>query len=109
MPETIGKDIISAEDINAANVANRLARELYNELGPKDAPVAIEVSNNYEVSGTPIMTCRYCIRYEMGYCTKQCERKAPWKEPLYLVLKDNRRFRLKFDCNNCQMKVYAEK
>lgn len=109
LPETIGKDIISAEDINAANVANRLARELYNELGPKDAPEAIEVSNNYEVSGTPIMTCRYCIRYEMGYCTKQCERKAPWKEPLYLVLKDNRRFRLKFDCNNCQMKVYAEK
>ena len=45
----------------------------------------------------------------MGYCTKQKGKKAPWKEPLYLVLNDDRKFRLKFDCINCQMKIYAEK
>ena len=98
----------SAEEINIANVANKLARQLYDEIGPKDAPDAFETTKPNRDSETQIMTCRYCIRYEMGYCTKQ-GRKAPWQEPLYLVLKDNRKFRLKFDCLNCQMRIYAEK
>lgn len=98
----------SAEEINIANVANKLARQLYDEIGPKDAPNAFETTKPNRDSETQIMTCRYCIRYEMGYCTKQ-GRKAPWQEPLYLVLKDNRKFRLKFDCLNCQMRIYAEK
>lgn len=100
---------INAEDINAANVANKFARRLYDEIGPKDAPDAFETIRHDADSCTQIMTCRYCIRYEMGYCTKQKGKKAPWKEPLYLVLNDNRKFRLKFDCINCQMKIYAEK
>lgn len=98
----------SAEEINIANVANKLARQLYDEIGPKDAPDAFETTKPNRDSETQIMTCRYCIRYEMGYCTKQ-GRKAPWQEPLYLVLKDNRKFRLKFDCLNCQMRIYDEK
>lgn len=98
----------SAEEINIANVANKLARQLYDEIGPKDTPDALETTKPNRDSETQIMTCRYCIRYEMGYCTKQ-GRKAPWQEPLYLVLKDNRKFRLKFDCLNCQMRIYAEK
>lgn len=100
---------INAEDINAANVANKFARRLYDEIGPKDAPDAFETIRHDADSCTQIMTCRYCIRYEMGYCTKQKGKKSPWKEPLYLVLNDNRKFRLKFDCINCQMKIYAEK
>lgn len=99
---------INAEDINAANVANKFARRLYDEIGPKDAPDAFETIR-HDADCTQIMTCRYCIRYEMGYCTKQKGKKAPWKEPLYLVLNDDRKFRLKFDCINCQMKIYAEK
>ena len=100
---------INAEDINAANVANKFARRLYDEIGPKDAPDAFETIRHDADSCTQIMTCRYCIRYEMGYCTKQKGKKAPWKEPLYLVLNDDRKFRLRFDCINCQMKIYAEK
>lgn len=100
---------INAEDINAANVANKFARRLYDKIGPKDAPDAFETIRHDADSCTQIMTCRYCIRYEMGYCTKQKGKKAPWKEPLYLVLNDDRKFRLKFDCINCQMKIYAEK
>lgn len=99
---------INAEDINAANVANKFARRLYDEIGPKDAPDAFETIR-HDADCTQIMTSRYCIRYEMGYCTKQKGKKAPWKEPLYLVLNDDRKFRLKFDCINCQMKIYAEK
>lgn len=51
-----------------------------------------------------LMTCRYCIKHELGYCTKQ-KKAAPWKEPLSLVLRDGRMFQLHFDCKNCEMHI----
>ena len=56
----------------------------------------------------PLMQCRYCLRYELGYCVKQGGKRPQWKEPLFLRLGDGRRFRLDFDCKNCQMNVYAQ-
>ena len=55
----------------------------------------------------PIMQCRHCIRYALGYCVKHGGQRPTWHEPLSLVLGDGRRFRLEFDCTHCQMKVYA--
>ena len=54
------------------------------------------------------MQCRYCLRYEMGYCVKHGGRRPQWKEPLALRLADGRRFRLEFNCQQCQMNVYAD-
>lgn len=56
----------------------------------------------------PLMQCRHCLRYSLGYCVKHGGRKPEWKEPLVLRLGDGRRFRLEFDCRNCQMNLYAE-
>lgn len=47
-----------------------------------------------------LMTCRYCIRHELGMCTKV-------NKTLFLRLADGRRFRLHFDCKRCQMMVYG--
>jgi len=55
----------------------------------------------------PLMQCRHCLRYSLGYCPKHGGRRAPWREPLYLRLGDGRRFRLEFDCQHCQMNVVA--
>ena len=33
--------------------------------------------------------------------------RPKWHEPLSLVLGDGRRFRLEFDCQHCQMNIYA--
>ena len=52
------------------------------------------------------MTCRFCIRHAWGQCKK--EKPGGWEEPLYLVLGDGRRFRLRFDCRKCEMTVNAE-
>ena len=64
----------------------------------------------YELKGGdgPIMQCRHCIRYSLGYCVKNGGKRPSWHEPLSLVLGDGRRFRLEFDCQHCQMNVYAE-
>ena len=81
------------------NVSNRLSQQFY---GAKDLSA-------YELKGGdgPIMQCRHCIRYALGYCVKHGGQRPLWHEPLSLVLGDGRRFRLEFDCKHCQMNVYA--
>ena len=63
----------------------------------------------YELKGGdgPIMQCRHCLRYSLGYCVKRGGKRPTWREPLSLVLGDGHRFRLEFDCQHCQMNVYA--
>ena len=81
------------------NIANRLASEFY---GMKESA--------YELKGGrgPVMQCRHCLRYSLGYCVKHGGRKPLWHEPLRLRLGDGRLFPLEFDCKHCQMNVYAE-
>ena len=81
------------------NISNHLSQQFY---GAKDLSA-------YELKGGdgPIMQCRHCIRYALGYCIKHGGKRPVWHEPLSLVLGDGRRFRLEFDCKNCQMNVYA--
>ena len=81
------------------NISNRLSQQFYGS-SEKTA---------YELKGGdgPIMQCRHCIRYSLGYCVRHGGQRPTWHEPLSLVLGDGRRFRLEFDCKNCQMNVYA--
>ena len=81
------------------NIANRIARDFY---GAKELTA-------YELKGGdgPIMQCRHCIRYALGFCVKHGGQHPSWQEPLSLVLGDGRRFPLEFDCKNCQMNVYT--
>jgi putative protease len=81
------------------NISNRLSQQFY---GAKDLSA-------YELKGGdgPIMQCRHCIRYALGYCVKHGGQRPTWHEPLSLVLGDGRRFRLEFDCKHCQMNIYA--
>ncbi len=106
----LGDHKITAASINAANVANHLARELYEEQRVDGAPDAYELGyaeGKEQSSVFPIMTCRHCLRNAFGFCSKK-GKKMPWKEPLYLVLPDGRKFRLSFNCSRCEMNVYAE-
>lgn len=52
---------------------------------------------------TVLMTCRYCIRYQTGNCTKDNPKAV--RGPLYLRGADGRRFMLGFDCRKCEMQV----
>ena len=62
-------------------------------------------SNLHEVlptAATPLMTCRYCLLYEMGHCRKESPMR---NEPRYLRLQNSTRVALTFDCSNCQMLI----
>ena len=86
------------------NVMNGEARRFYLEHG------VATVAPAYEAQAVPeavLMFCRHCLRYSMGWCPTFQNKRSPYREPYYLVSSDGRRFRLSFDCKNCQMKVYA--
>lgn len=82
------------------NASNSKAKEFYNQKN-----INASAFENEGGKG-PLMQCRYCLKNEMGFCTKTGKR-APWKEPLSISLSDGRSFQLQFDCKNCQMNVLA--
>ena len=92
-------DTPSYTDSYCYNISNRLSQQFY---GAKELSA-------YELKGGngPIMQCRHCIRYALGYCVKHGGSRPTWQEPLSLVLGNGRHFRLEFDCQHCQMNVYA--
>ena len=64
-----------------------------------------------------LMICRHCLRRELDICpfhkrpqTHQLriEKRFISTQQLYLSLPDGRRFRLEFDCKQCQMLIFNE-
>ena len=79
------------------NISNSLSEKFYAARGVK------RVSDD----GAPLMQCRHCLRYALGYCVKHGGRRPTWREPLRLRLGDGREFRLQFDCKECQMNIFG--
>ena len=50
----------------------------------------------------PLMTCKYCILYELGHCRKI---NPMTNEPRYLRLQNGTLLSLEFDCKQCEMKI----
>lgn len=86
------------------NISNRLSEEFVCSRGGTRHVNALEVTGKLN-AGQALMTCRFCLRYQMGWCPRQRGSKSPYQEPYYLCSRDGRRFRLEFDCKNCEMKV----
>lgn len=86
------------------NVMNDQARRFYLDHGVKNIVPAYEKESP---SKAVLMFCRHCLRYSMGWCPVHQKGRSPYREPYYLLGNDGRRFRLEFDCKNCQMKVYG--
>ena len=90
--------------LDPVNVANRLARQFYDKTGDKPVPPAYELHEPKQ--GALLMTCKHCVRYSLGACNRHLHNRRYLPEPLYLQMGDGRRFRLSFDCQQCEMHVY---
>lgn len=90
--------------LDPVNVANRLARQFYEKTGDKPVPPAYELHEPKQ--GALLMTCKHCVRYSLGACNRHLHNRRYLPEPLYLQMADGRRFRLSFDCQQCEMHVY---
>ena len=87
------------------NVMNSSAAEFYKNHGVLKVMPAFEKE---QPKDAVLMFCKHCIRYSMGWCPVHHKVRSPFREPYYLVSSDGRRFRLEFDCKQCQMKVLAD-
>ncbi len=89
------------------NVANRLAKNFYLEHGAEKIDYAIEVSDMSSEKEVRVMKTRYCLRRELGVCMRTPDAKK-LVAPLFLTT-GNLKYRLDFDCKNCQMMVISVK
>ena len=88
-----------------ANVMNLKAKQFYLEHGATAVDWAMEHPGFTAMEGQPLMRCRYCLREALGACPKKNpEQASRYREPLYLQ-HGAFRYRLRFDCNACEMVV----
>lgn len=90
------------------NIANNKSRELIESLGAEVTGPALEIAGKApERSETVVMTCRYCLRRQLGACLRTPQRN---RLPEILRLKSQGvDLRLDFDCERCVMKVIADR
>ena len=106
LPENPHKSAVSGTSLTyLGNVMNTRAASFYTDHGIASVAPAYEKQS---VPGAVLMFCKHCLRYSMGWCPTYQKGRSPYREPYYLSGTDGKRFRLEFDCKNCQMKVYAE-
>ena len=99
------------------NIANRLSRGFYEQAGITSLDPAFELQLS---SDTPLMTCRHCIRYALGWCYKRqrnnIEKYHQYQadsqnhldfQNLFLSLRNGTRLALRFDCQRCLMTVHS--
>lgn len=84
------------------NVTNSMARDFYILHGAKEIEPALEAKST---RGERVMISNYCIRREIGECLKE---NPSLKSNLYIE-HGTARYRLEFDCRNCQMKLYDQR
>ncbi len=90
-----------------ANIVNSKAEAFYRRHG------ATAIERGPDQPGTdfkkdfPLMTTKYCLRYELGQCLMhKCNKSvaSDYAGDLFL-LNNGRRFRLAFDCKHCEMQI----
>jgi collagenase-like PrtC family protease len=84
------------------NALNRQAVAFYQRHGIEEIAPAAE--SGLDLHGEVVMRTRYCIRQQLGLCDGT-HRTGKLREPLYLVDKDGHRYRLRFNCADCEMEI----
>ncbi len=89
------------------NAANKLAVQFYKDHGCEVTQPAFELLKNTD--GLEVMTTKYCIRRELGFCTK-LNKKMPeeWLPGNFLLKGQYQDFSVIFDCKDCCMRIYAK-
>lgn len=86
------------------NITNELHRAVYADFGAREFEDGLDKTLDFK--GKEVMVCKYCLRYELGLCSKNKDaRKVAY--PLYIT-NGKHKFQLQFDCKNCEMRVVWE-
>ena len=92
------------------NVVNHKAEEFYHRHGVTKIERGVDSHgyfDNKKEESIPLMTTKYCLRYELGQCLQhKCNKSIlpDYAGDLYLD-NNGKRFLLKFDCKRCEMLI----
>ena len=86
------------------NVLNRYADAFYRRHGVAQIEPAAE--SGLDMRGRKVMTTKYCLRRELGFCAKYGGSADPLAEPLFLIDEQGAAYRLDFRCAACEMDIY---
>lgn len=84
-----------------ANVTNEYTKAFFKRHGVENIEPALESCENLD--GKRVFSSRYCLRYELGYCSKAHKSDVPpmpWKLE---QLENGNKFTVGFDCKKCSM------
>jgi collagenase-like PrtC family protease len=84
------------------NALNKQSLAFYRRHGVMEVAPAAESGLNMD--GKVVMRTRYCVQHQLGLCDG-ASKVDRLREPLYLVDEDGHRYRLRFDCGECEMEV----
>lgn len=82
-----------------ANILNQKAIDFYTRHGAKIKEMALEYGTSAQ--NKPIMTTHHCILHSIQKCKKSTQNSTQY----YLVDDKGKKYKLEFDCKNCQMKI----
>ncbi|MBQ2644173.1 U32 family peptidase [bacterium] len=89
-----------------ANVTNDCTKAFYKRHGVEKIESGLETGIPLE--GKRVFSSRYCLRNELGLCSKQNQENIP-KMPWHLEqLENGNKFTVKFDCAKCSMYLYLD-
>lgn len=83
------------------NVLNEKARSFYRRHGVETIEPAAEAG--LEMQGKQVMTTKYCLREELGLCTRKSDNRPAG--PLLLIDEEGREFLIHFQCGPCGMQI----
>lgn len=86
---------IKTESDYRENIHNKEAEIFYENCGCSVVEYSVESQNNFKEK--ELMRTKHCLKYAFNMC------KSPKK--LYLVDEKEKRYKLKFDCKNCEMVI----
>ncbi len=84
------------------NALNRQAVAFYQRHGVEEVTPAAE--SGLDMRGEIVMRTRHCIKHQLGLCDGT-PGTSDVQEPLTLLDEDGHRYRLRFDCADCEMEV----
>ena len=87
-------------------------QKFYPQAIQHHTPVSVKSPTPFEFTHdreTPIMTCKYCIRRQLGACLKDSQTHPAdrWKD-MAMRMSNGTTFRIVCDCTNCQMLLYLQ-
>lgn len=86
------------------NVSNEKSCSFYAQHGAQVLQPAFEQVPQKNV---PLMFTKHCVKYALGWCPRETHEKSGFREPYFLVNQNNR-FKLTFNCKDCEMQVTSE-